>query len=77
MSDYTVAWGAYLDTLASAQHMDSFRTNPVFCWDDCMPPPSGFQTPPRGWCLKSLNSAFDSWSSWTDKPFTRADDQGA
>jgi len=44
MSDYAVAWGAYLDTPASAQHIDSFRTNPAFCWSDYMPPPSGYQT---------------------------------
>lgn len=44
MSDYAVAWGAYLDTPASAQHIDSFRTNPAFRWDDYMQPPSGYQT---------------------------------
>ena len=44
MSDYAVAWGAYLDTPASAGHVDSFRTNPAFRWDDYMPPPSGYQT---------------------------------
>lgn len=44
MSDYAVAWGAYLDTSASAQQVESFRTNPAFRWDDYMPPPSGYQT---------------------------------
>ena len=44
MTDYAVAWGAYLDTTASARHVDSFRTNPAFRWDDYMPPPSGYQT---------------------------------
>jgi len=44
MSDYAVGWGAYLDTPASALHIDSFRTNPAFCWDDYMPSPSGYQS---------------------------------
>ena len=42
--DYAKAWGAYLDEHASAQHIDTFRTNPAFCWDDYMPLPSGYRT---------------------------------
>ncbi len=42
--DYAKAWGTYLDEPASAEHIDSFRTNPAFCWDDYMPPPSGYRT---------------------------------
>ncbi len=42
--DYAKAWGAYLDGHESAQHVDTFRTNPAFRWDDYMPPPSGYQT---------------------------------
>lgn len=42
--DYAKAWGAYLDESESAQHIDSFRTNPAFCWGDYMPPPSGYRT---------------------------------
>ncbi len=37
-------WGAFLDTPASAAHVDSFRTNAAFRWDDYMPPPSGYLT---------------------------------
>lgn len=44
ISDYAVAWGSYLDTPASAEHVDTFRTNPAFRWDDYMPPPSGYHT---------------------------------
>lgn len=44
MRDFAVAWGNFLDTTASAQHVDSFRLNPAFRWDDYMPPPSGYQT---------------------------------
>ena len=42
--EYAQAWGAYLDTPQSAAHVDSFRTNPAFRWNDYMPPPSGYQT---------------------------------
>lgn len=42
--DYVRAWGDYLDTPASAEHIDSFRTNPAFHWNDYMPPPSGYRT---------------------------------
>ena len=42
--EYAVAWGSYLDTTESAAHIESFRTNPAFRWDDYMPPPSGYLT---------------------------------
>jgi phosphatidylserine decarboxylase len=41
---YAVAWGEYLDTLASAGEVESFRTDPHFNWDEYMPPPSGYRT---------------------------------
>ena len=42
--DFAKAWGNYLDEPESAAHIDSFRTNPAFHWDDYMPPPSGYRT---------------------------------
>ena len=42
--DFARHWGSYLDTPASARHVDSFRTDPAFRWDDYMPPPSGYLT---------------------------------
>ena len=42
--EFAQAWGGYLDTPASARHVDSFRTNPAFHWDDYMAPPSGYLT---------------------------------
>ena len=42
--DFARAWGAYLDTTESAVHVDTFRTNPAFRWDDYMAPPSGYLT---------------------------------
>jgi len=42
--DFAKAWGSYLDEPASAVHVDSFKTNPAFQWDDYMPPPSGYRT---------------------------------
>ena len=42
--DYAKAWGAYLDGHESAQHVESFRTNPAFRWDHYMPTPSGYRT---------------------------------
>ena len=41
---YARAWGSYLDTVDSAKAVDSFRTNPLFNWDEYMPPPSGYFT---------------------------------
>ena len=41
---YARAWGSYLDTVDSAKEVDSFRTNPMFNWDEYMPPPSGYFT---------------------------------
>jgi phosphatidylserine decarboxylase precursor len=41
---YARALGTYLDTTASAKEVDSFRTDPVFNWDEYMPPPSGYFT---------------------------------
>ena len=42
--DFAKAWGSYLDEGESAKHIDSFRTDPAFCWDDYMLPPSGYRT---------------------------------
>ena len=41
---YAQSWGEYLDTPESAAHIDSFRGNPAFHWNDYMPPPSGYRT---------------------------------
>jgi phosphatidylserine decarboxylase len=42
--EYASAWGSYLDTLASAKDVETFKTDPVFNWDEYMPPPSGYRT---------------------------------
>lgn len=42
--DYANAWGSFLDTEASAAHIESFRTDPTFNYDEYMPPPSGYKT---------------------------------
>lgn len=42
--DYVCAWGNYLDTPDSARHIESFRSNPAFHWDEYMPPASGYLT---------------------------------
>ena len=44
IKEYARAWGSYLDTTESAKEVDSFRTNPMFNWDEYMPPPSGYFT---------------------------------
>lgn len=44
IKEYARAWGSYLDTAESAKEVDSFRTSPVFNWDEYMPPPSGYFT---------------------------------
>ena len=42
--DFANAWGSFLDTEASAAHVESFRTDPTFNYDEYMPPPSGYKT---------------------------------
>ena len=42
--EYATAWGNFLDTTESAAHVESFRTDPIFNWDEYMPPPSGYFT---------------------------------
>ena len=42
--EFARTWGAFLDMPASAAHVDTFRTNAAFRWDDYMPPPSGYLT---------------------------------
>lgn len=42
--EYARAWGSYLDTAESAREVESFRTDPIFSWDEYMPPPSGYKT---------------------------------
>jgi phosphatidylserine decarboxylase len=42
--EYANSWGSYLDTAESAKEVESFRSNPLFNWDEYMPPPSGFKT---------------------------------
>ena len=42
--EYANALGSYLDTPASAKDVESFRSDPLFNWDEYMPPPSGYRT---------------------------------
>jgi phosphatidylserine decarboxylase precursor len=42
--EYANALGSYLDTLESAKEVESFRSDPLFNWDEYMPPPSGYKT---------------------------------
>jgi phosphatidylserine decarboxylase precursor len=42
--EFAKAWGSYLDTPESAREVESFRTDPLFNWDEYMPPPSGYKT---------------------------------
>jgi phosphatidylserine decarboxylase len=42
--EYANSMGAWLDTPESAREIDSFRTDPIFNWDEYMPPPSGYRT---------------------------------
>ena len=48
LSEWIVAfareWGSYLDTPESAREVESFRADPIFNWDEYMPPPSGYRT---------------------------------
>lgn len=44
ITEYARTLGAYLDTTDSVKAVESFRTNPLFNWDEYMPPPSGYFT---------------------------------
>ncbi len=39
---FAQTWGSFLDTPASAAHIETFKS--VVDWDECMQPPSGYQT---------------------------------
>lgn len=42
--DYANSWGGYLDTTESAKEVETFKSDPLFNWDEYMPPPSGYLT---------------------------------
>jgi phosphatidylserine decarboxylase len=42
--DYANSWGSYLDTTESAKEVETFKNDPLFNWDEYMPPPSGYLT---------------------------------
>lgn len=42
--EFANAWGSYMDTLESADRIESFKTDPAFDWDAYMPLPSGYLT---------------------------------
>jgi phosphatidylserine decarboxylase len=42
--DFANAWGSFLDEPESIRHVETFRTNPAFRWNEYMPPPSGYRT---------------------------------
>ncbi len=44
IKEFADAWGHYLDTPESAKEIDTFRTDPLFTWNEYMPPPSGYRT---------------------------------
>lgn len=44
INDFATTWGDFLATPESAAHIESFRTNPAFHWDEYMPPPGGYRT---------------------------------
>lgn len=42
--EYAIEWGKFMDSTKSAEKIESFKTDPVFNWDEYMPPPSGYLT---------------------------------
>lgn len=42
--DFDKTWGAFLDSPASVGHIEDFKNNPLFQWDEFMAPPSGYFT---------------------------------
>ena len=39
---YANSWGSYLDTTESAKEVKTFKDDPLFNWDEYMPPPASF-----------------------------------
>ncbi len=42
IKEFAVSWGAYLDTDDSAKHVKSFKDDPLFNWNEYMPPPASY-----------------------------------
>ena len=40
--DFANSWGSYLDTTDSAKHLKSLKDDPLFKWDEYMPPPASY-----------------------------------
>jgi phosphatidylserine decarboxylase precursor len=51
-------WGSYLDTPASAKEVESFKSDPLFNWDEYMPPPSGFSPSQDYKAYRTFNQFF-------------------
>ncbi|MCI5224209.1 MAG: phosphatidylserine decarboxylase, partial [Candidatus Electrothrix sp. AR4] len=41
--EYANEWGLFMDSPESADRVKSFKDDPVFHWDEYMPPPSNFK----------------------------------
>lgn len=39
---FAKAWGSYLDTTDSAKFVETFKNDPLFNWDEYMPPPASY-----------------------------------
>ena len=55
---YADAWGLYLDTPKSAKHVKTFKDDPVFHWDQYMPPPSNFGSDEDYKAYRTFNQFF-------------------
>lgn len=42
--EFAQSWGRYMDTLESAKDIETFKTDPLFNWNEYYPPPSGYLT---------------------------------
>ncbi|MFV0435124.1 MAG: phosphatidylserine decarboxylase [Leucobacter sp.] len=42
--EFDNSWGAFLDSEESVGHIEDFKSNPLFQWDQFMAPPSGYKT---------------------------------
>ena len=58
MVDLANAWGMFLDTPASATHVESFKDDIWFNWDEYMPPPASFLPDDEWRAYRTFNQFF-------------------
>ncbi len=75
---FAKAWGNYLDTEDSAKHIKTFKDDPVFNWDEYMPPPASYVANPEEdyRAYRTFNQFFARHYKPGMRPIAAIDDDG-